>query len=264
MPRAQGAVAVVTGGAGGIGAATAARLKQDGWTVVVADVAEAPTQRVARELGCVPLTLDIADAAAVEAAAAWVEREVGPCGALAAVAGVIENPHRPDDFDVETWERTFAVNARGTFLTCRAFGLNMAKRRSGAIVTIGSLAAIGSSPLVAYGPSKAAVITMSENLAVAWGRQGIRVNCICPGPVRTPTIEASYARGERDPAIMERTTALGRLVMPMDVANAIAFLLSDQAAAITGVTLMVDAGVSVTNLWHCFGGPDVAARGGNT
>jgi NAD(P)-dependent dehydrogenase (short-subunit alcohol dehydrogenase family) len=136
----------------------------------------------------------------------------------------------------------------------------MTKRKSGAIVTIGSLAAIGSAPMMGYGPSKAAVVKMTESMAVFWGRKGVRVNCICPGPVRTPTIEASYQRGERDPAVMERTTALGRLAMPSDVANAIAFLLSDQAAAITGTTLLVDAGVTAALLWNCFGGPDFMDR----
>lgn len=256
MSGMEGAVAVVTGGAGGIGMATATRLMQDGWKVVVADIAAEETRRVARELGCVPLTLDITDPPAVDAAAQWVEDNVGPCHALAAVAGVIENPRRPEDFGAADWDRTFDVNARGTFLTCRAFGTHMIGRGAGAIVTIGSLAAIGSSPLIAYGPSKAAIIKMTENLAVAWGRRGVRANCICPGPVRTPTIEASYLRGERDPRIMERTTALGRLVKPIDVANAVAFLLSDQSAAITGTTLLVDAGVTAAHLWHCFGGPD--------
>jgi NAD(P)-dependent dehydrogenase (short-subunit alcohol dehydrogenase family) len=235
-------------------------LLQDGWKVVIADIDPATTERVAQELGCVPLTLDITDPAAIQNAARWVEDKVGPCGALAAVAGIIDNPRRPEDFGAEDWDRTFDINARGTYLTCRAFAAHMTKRKSGAIVTIGSLAAIGSAPLMGYGPSKAAVIKMTENLAVFWGREGIRVNCICPGPVRTPTIEASYRRGERDPAVMERMTALGRLAMPADVANAIAFLLSDQAAAITGTTLLVDAGVTAALLWNCFGGPDFMDR----
>src|ERR1700737_1058595 len=173
MPRVEGAVAVVTGGAGGIGTATAARLIQDGWKVVIADIHPEATSRVAKELGCTPLTFDITDPAAIEAARDWVEANVGPCGALAAVAGIIENPRRPEDFGADEWDRTFDINAHGTYLSCRAFAQGMIRRNSGAIVTIASLAAIGSSPLIAYGPSKAAVIKMTENLAVAWGRKGV-------------------------------------------------------------------------------------------
>jgi len=95
---------------------------------------------------------------------------------------------------------------------------------------------------------------MSRNFAVAWGRRGIRVNCVCPGPTRTPAVEASYARGERNPDTMIRQTALGRLVMPEQVANAIAFLLSEDAGAITGIELPVDSGTLATQLWGLYGG----------
>ena len=80
------------------------------------------------------------------------------------------------------------------------------------------------------------------------------MNCVCPGPTRTPAVEASYARGERDPTTMIKQTALGRLVAPAQVANAIAFLLSDEAGAITGIELPVDAGVLATQLWGLYGG----------
>jgi NAD(P)-dependent dehydrogenase (short-subunit alcohol dehydrogenase family) len=95
---------------------------------------------------------------------------------------------------------------------------------------------------------------MSRNFAVSWGRQGIRVNCVCPGPTRTPAVEASYARGERDPGTMIAQTALGRLVEPAQVANAVAFLLSDEAGAITGIELPVDSGTLAAQLWHLYGG----------
>jgi NAD(P)-dependent dehydrogenase (short-subunit alcohol dehydrogenase family) len=131
----------------------------------------------------------------------------------------------------------------------------MLKRRQGAIVTIGSLAGMGVVPVNSYGTSKAGVIHLSRNLAVDWGRRNVRVNCISPGPVRTPTIEASYARGERNPIRMEQQTALGRLVRPEEVANAVAFLLSDRASAITGVNLPVDAGVLAAQLSNLYGVP---------
>jgi len=160
-------------------------------------------------------------------------------------------PERQDDAE---WEAILRVNLTGTFRTLTAFGAGMLERGQGSIVTVGSITAFNSSPLQAYGPTKAAIINMSRNFAVAWGRRGVRVNCVCPGPTRTPAVEASYARGERNPDTMIRQTALGRLVKPEQVANAIAFLLSEEAAAITGIELPVDSGTLATQLWGLYGG----------
>lgn len=247
-------VAVVTGGGGGIGAACARRLALSGWKVVVCDINGDAAQAVAREVGGVTRALDIADAAAVEATAAWVDAEVGPCTALVACAARLENPHPPEQQDMQEWQRVIDVNAGGSFNTCRAFGERMAARGQGAIVTIASITALDSSPLVAYGPSKAAVVAMTRNLAVAWGRQGVRVNCVAPGPTLTPAVLASHARGERNPEVMCNATALGRLVQPDEIAAPVEFLLSREAGAITGVILPVDAGVMVTGLWQMYGG----------
>jgi NAD(P)-dependent dehydrogenase (short-subunit alcohol dehydrogenase family) len=247
-------VAVVTGGAGGIGAACVAALARAGWRVVVCDLSGAAAGAVAQREGGVARELDIADRHAVEETARWVEAEIGPCGALVACAAQLENPHRPEDQRDDEWHRIVDVNLSGTFHTCRAFGRSMLARRSGAIVTISSITALGSSPLVAYGPTKAAVVAMTRNLAVAWGRRGVRVNCVAPGPTLTPAVAASHARGERDPHTMVGATALGRFVQPDEVAAPVAFLLSDAAAAITGVVLPVDAGVMVSGMWGMYGG----------
>jgi NAD(P)-dependent dehydrogenase (short-subunit alcohol dehydrogenase family) len=250
----SGRVAVVTGGGGGIGAASARVLAQQGWRVVVCDVDGDRAESVAREVGGVARTLDIADRQAVEDTAAWTEAHVGPCAGLVACAAHLENPHRPEDQSPEEWQRIIDVNVSGSFHTCRAFGSRMAGAGGGAIVTIASITALGSSPLVAYGPSKAALIAMTRNLSVAWGRRNVRVNCIAPGPTLTPAVLASHARGERDPTVMVRATALGRMVQPEEVAAPVAFLLSDAASAITGVVLPVDAGVTVTGIWSLYGG----------
>lgn len=254
MTRNTNPVAVVTGGAGGIGEATAKCLVAAGWRVVIADKAAERAEEAAHRVGAHALALDIADEPSVAAAAAWVEKNVGACAGLVACAAHLENPHRPEHQDLAEFDRIVAVNLRGTFLTMSKFGAAMLERGHGSIVTIASITALNSSPLVAYGPSKAAVIAMTRDFAGAWGRRGIRVNCVCPGPTRTPAVEASYARGERDPQLMTAQTALGHLVDPADVAEAIGFLLSDRARAITGVVLPVDAGTLTTQLWSLYGG----------
>lgn len=247
-------IAVVTGGGGGIGAACCEQLARDGWHVVVCDIDGAAAEAVARQVDGSARRLDIADRQAVDETARWVESDIGPCSALVACAAQLENPHAPQDQVDAEWQRIVDVNLSGTFHTCRAFGAAMVERGAGAIVTIGSITAHGSSPLVAYGPAKAAVVAMTRNLAVAWGRRGVRVNCVAPGPTLTPAVAASHERGERDPQAMIRATALGRLVQPAEVAAAVVFLLSEPAAAITGVVLPVDAGVLVGGLWSLYGG----------
>lgn len=247
-------IAVITGGGGGIGAACARRLATAGWKVVICDIDGAAAQAVATEVDGVSLELNIADNAAVEAAAVWIDAEVGSCTGLVACAARLENPHAPEQQDIQEWQRVMDVNVGGSFHTCRAFGARMVARGRGAIVTIASITALDSSPLVAYGPSKAAVVAMTRNFAVAWGRRGVRVNCVAPGPTLTSAVTASYARGERNPDVMRRATALGRLVEPDEIAAPVEFLLSPGAAAITGVILPVDAGVMVTGLWQMYGG----------
>ncbi len=248
-------VAVVTGGAGGIGAATVRHLAKSGWRVAVLDRDEAMAAALATEVGGLAVAVDISSRAQMSAAAARVAESLGPCTGLVAGAAHLENPHAPENQDPDEWDRIVATNLTGTFLTLQLFGQHMLDVGRGSIVTLGSITALNSSPLVAYGPSKAAIVAMTRNFAVAWGRKGIRVNCVCPGPTRTPAVEASYARGERDPEVMRRQTALGRLVKPEEVADVVGWLLSPQSSAVTGATIPVDAGVLASQLWNLYGGP---------
>lgn len=106
----------------------------------------------------------------------------------------------------------------------------------------------------AYGPMKAAIIGLTQSLAGEWGRSGVRVNCVSPGPVLTPAMQTSFDQGLRDRDTMAGATASGQICLPQEVAQAVAFLLSDQASAITGVNLAVDHGWLVATSWQTFGG----------
>jgi NAD(P)-dependent dehydrogenase (short-subunit alcohol dehydrogenase family) len=248
-------VAVVTGGGGGIGAACARLLAEQGATTIVLDIDADRAREVASAIDGIGLQADVADAAAIAALAAKIEAEIGPVSSLVTCAGMITPPCRAHDEALDHWDRIITVNLRGTYVTCTAFARAMLERRRGAIVTIGSLAGMGVLPVNSYGTSKAGIIHLTQSLAADWGRGNIRVNCVSPGPVRTPAIEASYARGDRDPARMEAQTALGRLVQPHEVAEAVCFLLSDRASAISGTNLPVDAGVYASLLTNLFGAP---------
>ena len=152
------------------------------------------------------------------------------------------------------FDNVLAVNTRGTYLTAKAYGLRMLKRRSGSIVTISSITAERSVPLHAYAPSKAAVTNMTMNLAAEWGRAGIRVNSVEPGYTRTPALQDQIDRGHRDSTLLEDNSTLGRMVEPEEIAKAVVFLASDEASAITGIALPVDVGFFSAGSWHPYGG----------
>lgn len=250
----DGRVAVVTGGASGIGAACARLLAERGAKVVVADLNEAGALGVAAELGGAGYGIDVRDAAAIEALAERSEREVGPTDILVTSAGIVQAPLPPEDLPLDLYDNVVAINLRGTYLTARAYGGLMVKRRRGSIVTISSVTAERSVPLHAYAPTKAAVTNLTMGLAAEWGRAGVRVNTVEPGYTRTPALQDQIDKGNRDPALLEANSTLGRMVEPEEIAKAVAFLASDEASAITGIAMPVDAGFFCAGTWHPYGG----------
>lgn len=246
-------LAVVVGGGNGIGAATCALMAARGWAVVVADKDAVAAESVAAAVGGKAASIDIGAEADVERAAASIEAGSGPVAALVVAAAVFQDVLPPDKLPMEVWERTLQINLTGTYLANRAFGTRMAARGGGSIVNIASIAALGSMPVHAYGTSKAAVVHLTKNLAGEWGRSGVRVNVVSPGSTLVPRVEERLRSGRyaADPGTF---TALGRMVRPNEVAEAIEFLASDRASAITGVNLAVDAGWHVAQTWAQFGG----------
>lgn len=248
-------VAVVTGAASGIGRATAELLAERGARVILTDIDIEAASAVADAIGGIAREADVSDGAAMRALAEDIEANVGPVEMVVANAGIIQsNPAPPEEIGIETWDAIMAVDVRGAFHSCVEFAKFMAGRGRGAIVNVASVAGMRSAPLHAYGPAKAAVIHMTKTLAAEWGRSGVRVNAVSPGYVLTPVLADAIARGLRDPAVMEENSALGRMVMPQEIARAIAFLLSDDASAITGINLPVENGWLVAGSWHTYGG----------
>jgi len=246
-------VAAVIGGGNGIGEATCRLMRERGWRVVVMDSDAAAAARVARDIDARALAVDIADADDVERAAREAEAMEGAVDALVVAAATFQDVLPPDRLPLDVWQRTLDINLTGTYLANRAFGTRMAVARRGSIVNIASIAAIASMPVHAYGTSKAAVVALTRNLAGEWGRAGVRVNVVSPGSTLVPRVEERIRSG-RYAAHPGDFTALGRMVRPNEVAEAIEFLASERASAITGVNLVVDAGWHVAATWAQFGG----------
>jgi NAD(P)-dependent dehydrogenase (short-subunit alcohol dehydrogenase family) len=253
MNNTSDALVVIVGGANGIGAETASLMVERGWRVVVADLDGRAANRVATEIGATGMTMDIADETSVEDTVATIEKDIGPVSALVVAAAVFQDIVSTEHQQKLVWDQVLSVNLGGTFLANRSFGRHMIERGQGSIVNLGSIAALGSMPAEAYATSKAGVVQLSKNLAGEWGRSGIRVNTVSPGSTLVPRVEERLKSG-RYAADPGEFTALGRMVRPREVAEAIEFLASDRASAITGVNLVVDAGWQVASTWAQFGG----------
>ena len=247
--RLEGRIALVTGGASGIGAATVRRLAAEGARVAVADIDLDGARAVAGEVDGHALHLDVADAASAVAAAAETESELGPIDVLVNNAGT-------DRFAFflhttpELWDIVLGVNLRGTLAVTHAVLPSMHERGGGAIVNVASEAGrVGSQGSVAYSAAKAGVIGFTKALARESARYGVRCNAVAPGPIETPLLNAAPQQlgelGVRLKQGMINATAMGRSGEPDEVAAVIAFLASEDAAYVTGQTVGVSGGLSM-------------------
>ncbi len=223
-----GRVAVVTGGASGIGAACATLLEESGAVVLVADLG-----------GDDPV--DVTDRAALDALAGRIDAEHGGLDVLINAAGVL-TPNLPvDELPTDDFRRAYEVNVIGTVNTCQAFSPLLRARR-GAVVNVASQAALVSLPMqAAYTAAKGAVAALTRSLAIDWAEAGVRANAVAPGFTLTPMTEAFFENEVFTEAATKRIP-LGRILGADEIAAAIVFLASPLASAITGVTLPVDGG----------------------
>ena len=247
-------IIAVTGGASGIGLAVVERLHADGHLVISLDLPDKTDTPKLKALGIQTLPLDVTDEASVRSAHAAIIKAHGAVDGLVNSAGVIQKRQEPHELAMKDWDIVVDTNMRGTYLCCAVFGSHMVEQKRGSIVNIASVTSTNGVPLHAYAPAKAAVISITQCLAGQWGHAGVRVNAVAPGYTETPALQAAIDRGDRDRVMLVKQAALGRMVQTNEVANGIVFLLSDQASAITGVSLPIDCGWLASVGWETYGG----------
>lgn len=237
---------LITGAAMGLGEAISRRLAKDGDYVIVADVNKELGQKVADDIGGTFIKVDVTDPKQVQDAITQVVRERGSLDGCVANAGVAPFPTPLGDFDLDEWQRVLDVNLNGVFYTLKYSLAQMAQQETGgSIVSISSIAgfraALGFGP---YTASKWAVRGLTQLAACEYAQKKIRVNAIAPTACDTPLIAKAFADlpVEAKESFLTDLNALPGVVQPNDIANATAFLLSDDARYITGHTLPVDAG----------------------
>lgn len=249
MGRFDGKVAIVTGAASGIGAATLRRLAAEGAAVVCADINDAGGEAVVAEVAArggraAFHHCDVGALAEVEATVAFAVARFGGLdimhnNAMWSGGGWVA------ELDPDIWQRSLQIMLTGVFYGCRAAIPAMLKRGGGAIVNTASIEAFGGEMMASpYSTAKAGVVNFTRNVAIEYARKGIRANAICPGVVQTPLADLMLAFSKRTREELAALAPLGRLLRPEEIASVVAFLCSEDAAAITGAAIVVDGGLT--------------------
>jgi NAD(P)-dependent dehydrogenase (short-subunit alcohol dehydrogenase family) len=247
MPgRLEGKVAVITGGASGIGRETAKRFAEEGARVCVVDLADEPGEETAREIDGLYVHADVTDPDDVQAMYREAAERFGGVDVLFNNAGI--SP--PDDdsileTELDAWQRVQDVNLKSVFLCCK-YGIPYLLERGGSIINTASFVAVmgAAASQISYTASKGGVLAMSRELGVQFARQGVRVNALCPGPVNTPLLQELFAK---DPEKAEKRLVhlpMGRFAEATEIANGALFLASDESSYVTASTFLVDGGLS--------------------
>jgi NAD(P)-dependent dehydrogenase (short-subunit alcohol dehydrogenase family) len=247
VDRFEGRVAVITGGASGIGRATARRLAAEGATVVIVDLNREAGEELAAQIKGGYICADVTSAADNDAMYAQVHAEHGRIDVAFHNAGI--SPPDDDsilDTGLEAWKRVQDVNLTSVYLGCKAVLPYMIEAGRGSIINTASFVATlgAATSQISYTASKGGVLAMTRELGVQFARQGIRVNALSPGPVATPLLMELFAS---DPERAQRRLVhipIGRFAEPEEIAGAVAFLASDDASFITAANFLVDGGIT--------------------
>jgi NAD(P)-dependent dehydrogenase (short-subunit alcohol dehydrogenase family) len=251
--RNAGAAIVVTGAAGGIGMAIVNRLHSDGWLVVASDRDETALDAVRSAFvnadRILPIVIDVTRRDSVEEAAASLRQRKVPVTGLINVAGLLQDVQPLLEVTSEQQAAMWDVNYFGALNCMQVFVPQMIEAGVGAIVNITSINEHRPLPLHTYAPTKVALGALTQLAAGEFGPHGVRVNAVAPGFTLTPILQRKIESGARDATVIERHTAMGRLVLPSEIAAVVSFLVGDDASAISGASLTVDAGWMATAHW---------------
>jgi NAD(P)-dependent dehydrogenase (short-subunit alcohol dehydrogenase family) len=238
--RLQGKVCVITGAAGGIGAATAELFSREGGQVVGVDLRE-------HSVGELALQADLTDETAVAGVYDHAREHFGHVDVVFNNAGISPTDDASVlDTSLEAWERVQAANLRSVFLCCKHGIPHLLDGGGGSVINTASFVAVlgAATSQISYTASKGGVLALSRELGVEFARRGVRVNALCPGPVDTPLLRELYAKDPEQAARRLVHVPMGRFARPQEIANAALFLASDESSFVTASTFMVDGGIS--------------------
>ena len=246
MGRLDGKVAIVTGGASGIGAATVRRFAGEGARVVVADINDDAGEALARSLGASAAFrhTDVTSLAEIEAAVAFAVQRWGGLDVIHNNAAATGGGYVAD-IEPDVWDWSVKLMMTAVFYGMRAAIPAMLARGGGSIISTSSVEGMfGEAMSAPYCTAKAAIINLTRTVAIEYGRRNIRANCICPGAVDTPLLGLLCEVSGRTREAMGAQHALGRILRPEEIANVALFLASDESSAITGSALVADGGLT--------------------
>jgi NAD(P)-dependent dehydrogenase (short-subunit alcohol dehydrogenase family) len=248
--RLEGKVAVVTGGCSGIGLATVRRFAEEGAQVVIGDLDDVRGKEVLRDEGNIAgifVHCDVTDKEQVDALFRTAHDTYGSIDIAFNNAGI--SPPDDDsilDTELDAWRRVQEVNLTSVYLCCKAVLPYMLEQRRGSIINTASFVAVmgAATSQISYSASKGGVLSMSRELGVQFARDGVRVNALCPGPVSTPLLEELFAKDEDRAQRRLVHVPMGRFAEPVEIANAVVFLASDESSFMTANAFLVDGGIS--------------------
>jgi NAD(P)-dependent dehydrogenase (short-subunit alcohol dehydrogenase family) len=248
--RLDGKVAVVTGGCSGIGLATVRRFAEEGAQVVIGDLDDVRGKEVLRDEGNIAgifVHCDVTDKEQVDALFRTAHDTYGSIDIAFNNAGI--SPPDDDsilDTELDAWRRVQEVNLTSVYLCCKAVLPYMLEQKRGSIINTASFVAVmgAATSQISYSASKGGVLSMSRELGVQFARDGVRVNALCPGPVNTPLLEELFAKDEDRAQRRLVHVPMGRFAEPVEIANAVLFLASDESSFMTANAFLVDGGIS--------------------